>query len=69
MTTTIPKTTEELVDVLKTYQIKENKEGGNKIDFVESTPLTVAHFKVEPSKDKEDKKPGFFDKVRSVFKK
>ena len=69
VTVTIPKTTEELVDILKTYQIKENMEGENKIAFVDSTPLSVAHFKVEPSKDKEEKKPSFFDKVRSVFKK
>lgn len=67
--TEIPKTAEELVALLKTYKIEE-KEGQPSNNFIveAETPfqVPVASYKVDP---KQEKKPGFFDKVRSIFKK
>ena len=67
ITTSIPKTSEELVSVLKTYKIDENKENS----FVTLTTandqsLPVAGFVIDNGMEK---KPGFFQKVRSIFKK
>jgi len=64
ITTTIPETSEDLVALLKTYKIDEKK-GTN---YVTLTPndqsLPVASFVVDSGLER---KPGFFQKVRSVF--
>lgn len=65
VTTEIPKNGDDLVAILKTYKIDENK--GNSYVIATSNPtweLPVASYKVEG-----EKKPGFFQKIRSIFKK
>lgn len=62
----IPKTSEELIEILKTYKPASD----NSSSFVtlttngSSVDLPVTHFTYEAPAEK---KPGFFDKVRSVF--
>lgn len=65
ITTEIPKTSEELVKLLKSYKPNENKNGGV-INFNEGQQLPVASYNFVPSKES---KQSFFQKVRSVFKK
>lgn len=63
----IPKTSDELVELLKTYKVEDKKEGNNFIVSAEMPrELPVASYKATP---KEEKKPGFFQKVFSVLKK
>jgi len=62
VTTEIPKDSDELVSILKTYKIEEKK-GNSYITLTPNDPLPVANYKVEG-----EKKPGFFKKVFSVFK-
>ena len=63
----IPKTSDELVELLKTYKVDDKKEGNNFIVSAEMPrELPVASYKATP---KEEKKPGFFQKVFSVLKK
>lgn len=64
-TTEIPKTSEELVALLKTYKI-DNTKAVNEVTFTGSQALPVASYTINPTVEK---KPGFFAKVRSVFKK
>ena len=63
----IPETSEELVSLLKTYHIDTKKPqvvlNGTAID----TELAVSAYTIK--NDEGEKKPGFFDKVRSIFKK
>lgn len=65
VTMEIPKTSEELLEILKTYKPKDDSSS-----FVTFTSgdsainLPVTHFTAQASPEK---KPGFFDKVRSVF--
>jgi hypothetical protein len=61
----IPKTSEELVAVLKTYKIDEKK-GQSSVTLYEGEPIPVASFVVDNGIKV---KPGFFQKVRSIFKK
>ena len=63
--TNIPKTSEELVAVLKTYKIDTKKEQSY-VTFNETQSLPVASFFVDSGIKV---KPGFFQKVRSIFKK
>ena len=67
VTTEIPKDGDDLVAILKTYKIDEKK-NASYITFNEasgqSTPIPISGYKAEG-----EKKPGFFEKVRSIFKK
>ena len=69
ITTEIPKNSEELIAILKTYQIDDQKEGNNFIVMDTNETLPVSGFKVTNSVSGDEKKKSFFDKVRSVFKK
>jgi hypothetical protein len=71
VTTEIPKTSEELVAMLKSYQIDTNAKNGYIIDLSindneveEGTPIDA--YKIVNATTK---KVGFFDKVRSIFSK
>ena len=67
--TEIPKTAEELVALLKTFKIEEDKEGQpNGFVLSPETPFAVpvSSYKVDPKVEKE---PGFFEKIRSIFTK
>lgn len=66
ITTTIPETSEELVAILKTYKIDEKKGNSYVILTNNNIDLPVAGYTVDPSIEK---KPGFFQKIRSIFKK
>lgn len=63
MKTEIPETTDELIEILKSYKIKENKE---RVQLSRNNTLDVPVFKKENC---EAKKPGLLERVRSVFKK
>lgn len=63
--TEIPKTGEELLQILKTYKIEEKKEGSF-ISVPEGQQLPIATYITSGSAEK---KPSFFDKIRSIFKK
>ena len=63
--TNIPKTSEELVAVLKTYKIDEKK-NQSYVTLYEGESLPVSSFVVDNGIKV---KPGFFQKVRSIFKK
>lgn len=63
--TEIPKTSEELVAILKTYKIDEKKEGSF-IEINSGSSLPIASYTINPQIEK---KQGFFSKIRSVFKK
>lgn len=64
--TEIPKTSEELVAILKTYKIDENKHEESFIEINSVQSLPVQSYKLDPQIEK---KQGFFSKIRSVFKK
>ena len=66
VTTSIPKTSEELVSVLKTYKIDEKKDISYVILPANDQSLPVSPFVTDNGMEK---KPGFFQKVRSIFKK
>ena len=66
VTTSIPETSEELVAVLKTYKIDSKTTGLSYVTTNEGQSLPVASFVVDNGTEK---KPGFFQKVRSIFKK
>lgn len=65
----IPKTSEELLEILKSYRTAEGKEGhvgtvsNSGTEIVPALP--VGAYKFEPS----EKKRGFFERIRSVFDK
>ena len=63
--TEIPKTSEELVAILKTYKIDEKKEG-SVVEINSGQSLPVQSYKLD---SRIEKKQGFFSKIRSVFKK
>ena len=62
----IPTTSEELVSLLKSYKIDEKK-GNSYVTFNEGQSLPVGNYVVQGGEGQ--KKPSFFDKVRSVFSK
>lgn len=65
--TEIPQTTDELIDILKSYKIDDKKKGS----FITLNDNIATSLPVESySKSGEgEKKPSFFNKVRSIFKK
>ena len=67
ITTSIPETAEDLVATLKTYKIDEKK-GNSYVTLTSSNDqsLPVSTFVVDNGIEK---KPGFFKKIRSIFKK
>lgn len=65
VTTNIPESSEELVALLKTYTI-DNKKEESHITLNENQSLPVSSFVVDNGVEK---KAGFFQKVRSIFKK
>lgn len=65
VTTSIPESPEELVALLKTYTI-DNKKEESHVSLNEIQSLPVSTFVVDNGAEK---KPGFFQKVRSIFKK
>lgn len=69
METGIPQTTDELIEVLNSYlpDTKSGDEKGDTLSEDEVSSLVVPHFK--KINIPADKKPGFFDKVRSIFSK
>lgn len=67
VTTSVPKSSEDLVAILKTYKIDEKK-GNSYVTFnvTEGQSLPTPTYVVDNGIEK---KPGFFQKVRSIFKK
>jgi len=65
VTTEIPKNSEELIAILKTYRIDEKKTG-IAISVANNESIPISSYVVD---NRIEKKPGFFDKVRSIFKK
>ena len=65
ITTAIPKTSDELVAILNTYKVEAEK-SSNVIFMANDVEVPVASYKAV---DAVEKKAGFFDKIRSVFKK
>lgn len=61
----IPKTSEELVSLLKTYSIEDEKKESSVVFDEEVVP--ISSWKAEPKKEGEEKTSGFFEKVRNVF--
>lgn len=68
ITTEIPKNSEELIAVLKTYQIDDKKDESF-ITLNNNEDLSIPNFKITNSVSGEEKKKSFFDKIRSVFSK
>jgi len=66
VTTAIPETSEDLVATLKTYKIDEKKGASYIVTPNQGQSLPVAYYEVDGGVEK---KPGFFQKVRSIFKK
>jgi len=66
VTTSIPQTSEDLVAILKTYKIDENKSGNYVTLTSNLQQLPVDGYVVDTGIEK---KPGFFQRVRSIFKK
>ena len=62
--TSIPKTSDELIDILKSYQIDEKKEKGSVGSTPEGMDISVPHF---TNNSDGHPKESFFSKVRSVF--
>lgn len=65
VTTEIPKNSEELIAILKTYKI-DDKRTGLTLPVANDESIPVPSYVVD---NRIEKKPGFFDKVRSIFKK
>lgn len=65
VTSAVPETAEDLVATLKTFKIDEKKEPSY-VTFNEGQSLPIAGYSYDPGVKK---KPSFFQKVRSVFKK
>lgn len=65
--TEIPESAEDLVAILKTYKVNENKKDG----YILTSNTSNASFDVLPYQvdPQVEKKNGFFSKIRSVFKK
>ena len=64
----IPETPEELVEILKTYKVKEGVKSTTLfIDADESVSVPVDHY--TKATEGEEPKKTFFEKIRSVFKK
>lgn len=66
VTSEIPKNSEELVSILHSYKIEEKK-GSSYVTFNEGQQIPVSTYITTGGE--EPKKPSFFQKVRSVFKK
>ena len=66
VTVEIPKNSEDLVALLKTYKIDEKNENNTYLTLTSGQPLPVSSYVVDTEVKK---KPGFFKKVRSIFKK
>ena len=62
----LPETSDELISILKSYKIDEKK-GNSFIEMNDGGQHPIASYKLSNSGETEKK--GFFDKVRSVFKK
>lgn len=66
--TTIPTTSEELVEILKTYKIDDKS--GNKYSInIDSASVGIPTFIQSNEIPKQGEKVSFFNKVRSIFKK
>lgn len=66
ISTEIPQTSEELVQILKSYKIDEKKKGAY-VTSINSVELPVSGYVMDNSIG--EKKQSFFDKIRSAFKK
>lgn len=64
----IPKTTEELVEVLKSYEIKDETDDEYFMKLPDGMDIDVPTY-VTSNKNKTDKNKGFFSKIRTIFKK
>ena len=71
--TYIPNTTEELIEILKSFKIDDSKDGNYIITMNDNSVVPINSIVQVPvnkqEKGSEEKKSSFFDKVRSVFKK
>ena len=67
--TVIPTTSEELVEILKSYKIDDKKESEYNIRFDNSDVTVPISSFIKTNEDHKDKKDSFFNKVRSIFKK
>ena len=69
MTTKIPENTNELIEILKSYEI-DDKRGESHITLRDDSSMTTIDLKVpEYKKTETEWWPRFFDKIRSVFTK
>lgn len=69
METKIPKTAEDLVELLKSYKIDEKQKENRVVEGNSGTPFIMPAYKYVDAQGDLPKKKGFFDKVRSAFKK
>jgi len=67
VTTEVPTTSEELVNVLKTYKIDDKKKSNYSITLAEGIVDAVPSFS-KTNEGKSEEKKSFFKKVRSIFK-
>ena len=71
--TYIPNTTEELIEILKSFKIDDSKDGNYVIAMDNNSVVPIGSIVQVPvnkqEKGSEEKTSSFFDKVRSVFKK
>ncbi len=66
----IPENSEQLVEILKTYKIDDKNKTQLFVGTNEAMALPVSSYSVDVAdSNKEGNKKGFFDKVRSIFKK
>lgn len=65
--TKLPETTEELIEILKSYKVDKNATTAYNLTVADET-VSLDDFRKAPSSEEEPKK-GFFAKVRSIFKK
>lgn len=66
----IPENSEQLVEILKTYKIDDKNKTQLFVGVNEAVALPVSAYSVDVAESNEEgNKKGFFDKVRSIFKK
>ena len=66
--TKIPETTDELIEILKSYKIDEKKDRNYSLKVTNNDNVSINSF-IKTNFVEDEPKKSFFDKVRSIFKK
>ena len=66
--TKIPETTDELIEILKSYKIDEKKDRDYSLKMTSDDNVSIKSF-IKTNDVEDEPKKSFFDKVRSIFKK